>query len=152
MTESTNTKLEQAPKIDLSLAIEYRYKNNLTYQEIADKFGVSTQAVQQRLSKIIKLLGNPEEISAYDKNRTMILTGIERQLVDQLVEKKKIKSATLGNIAYAMDKVNNIIRLEKGLSTGNQAVKIEIVQFNREAKVLASTPEGGYQQALEEKT
>jgi predicted DNA-binding protein YlxM (UPF0122 family) len=121
-------------KIDLALAIEYRYKNNLSYQAIADKFGVCKQAVQQRLTNIVKLLGDNEENEAYDRNRSQFLTGIERQLVKQLIDRKKIKKASLGNIAYAMDKVNNIIRLEKGLSTGNQQIKVEIVQFGMEDK------------------
>ena len=152
MTASTNTNLEQTPRIDLSLALEYRFRNKLTFKEIADKFGVTHQAVQDKLSRFLKALGDNDENQAYDKHRQSFLIAAERQLFNQLLHKDKLKKATTGNIAYAMDKVNNIIRLEKGLSTGNQAVKIEIVQFNREDKVLASTPEGSYQQALEEKT
>jgi len=34
-----------------------------------------------------------------------------------LCDKGKRKKATLGNVAYALDKVNNINRLERGLAT-----------------------------------
>jgi predicted DNA-binding protein YlxM (UPF0122 family) len=138
----TTAQQEITPRIDLALAIEYRYKNNLSYQAIADKFGVCKQAVQQRLASVIKLIGNAEENDAYERNRSQFLTGIERQLVKQLIDKKKIKSATLGNVAYAIDKVSNIRRLEQGLSTDNQAIKIEIVQFSSRPEVEGNRQEG----------
>jgi hypothetical protein len=37
--------------------------------------------------------------------------------VNQLANKKKIKAASLNNIAYAVSQVNNMIRLEKGQPT-----------------------------------
>ena len=51
----------KARGFDLSLAIEYRYKNHLTLQEIGDKLGVTKQCVEQRLAKVIKLIGDPSQ-------------------------------------------------------------------------------------------
>ena len=131
LPETTNNR----GKIDINLAIQYRYKNQLTYQDIADRFGVTRQAIEQRLARVTKLIGDPEENQAYDNNRAYFLNGIERQLLNQIVDKNKIKKATLGNVAYAVDKVNNILRLERGQSTLNQAVQINIVRFSDQAKV-----------------
>ena len=129
----------KARGFDLSLAIEYRYKNHLTLQEIGDKLGVTKQCVEQRLAKVIKLIGDPSENTAYDKNRSHFLIGIERQLLQQVVDKNKVKKATMGNVAYALDKVNNILRLERGLSTNNQAVQIQVIRFSDQPKVEEET-------------
>ena len=131
LPETTNNR----GKIDINLAIQYRYKNQLTYQDIADRFGVTRQAIEQRLARVTKLIGDPEENQAYDNNRAYFLNGIERQLLNQIVDKNKIKKATLGNVAYAVDKVNNILRLERGQSTLNQAVQINVIRFSDNAKV-----------------
>jgi hypothetical protein len=63
------------------------------------------------------ILHNPEESATYEQNRTQILTAVEFRLVNQLANKKKIKAASLNNIAYAVSQVNNMIRLEKGQAT-----------------------------------
>jgi predicted DNA-binding protein YlxM (UPF0122 family) len=116
-------------KIDINLAIQLRYKNQLSYQAIADQFGVSRQAIEQRLSRITKMIGEPEDNQAYDNNRSYFLNGIERQLLAQIIDTNKVKKATLGNIAYAVDKINNILRLERGQSTLNQAVQVKILPW-----------------------
>ena len=138
-TKPTKT-TEITNKVNLPLAIELRYKHNLSYREIAAKMGVSHVAVQQRLTKVVKMLGDPEDNQAYDQHRQHFLTGIERQLVGQLINKKKQKAATLGNIAYAVDKVNNILRLERGQATGNQAVQITVVRFSEQPTQIDETP------------
>jgi predicted DNA-binding protein YlxM (UPF0122 family) len=127
---ATDNLPEEPNRIDLALAIDLRFKHNLSYREIAARLGVCHQAVQQRLNSVIKLLGEPDENNAYDKNRAHFLTGIERQLIKQLIDKNKIKKATLGNVAYALDKVNNILRLERGQATNNQAIQIQVIRFS----------------------
>jgi predicted DNA-binding protein YlxM (UPF0122 family) len=126
---------ETTKRVNLSQAIDLRYKHNLSYRAIAEKLGVSHVAVKQSLDKVKKIIGDPEENNAYDKNRSHFLNGIERQLLAQLLNKDKTKKATLGNVAYAVDKVNNILRLERGQSTLNQAVKINVVRFSELSEV-----------------
>jgi len=116
-------------QVDISLAIEYRYKNNMTLQQIADIFSVSRQAVEQRLKSIIKTIGQAEDVRAYDVNRAAILTGIERRLVELLIDKRKTKAATLGNVAYAIDKINNIVRAERGQAQSGQAITIQVINY-----------------------
>ena len=116
-------------QVDISLAIEYRYKNNMTLQQIADVFSVSRQAVEQRLKSIIKLIGQAEDVKSYDVYRACILTGIERRLVELLIDKRKTKRATLGNVAYAIDKINNIVRAERGQAQSGQAITIQVINY-----------------------
>jgi len=80
------------------------------------------------------MLGDAEISKAYDENRAQVMTNIERVLAVEMLDKEKLKKATTGNIAYAIDKIHNVIRLERNQSTGNQAIKIEIIQFGDRAK------------------
>ena len=87
---------------------------NLT--EIGDKFGISKQAVSQRIKGVFKLLDN-ESLEAYQANKVKILTAVERALIDNLVNKDKLKQASLNNVAYAFGQINNAKRLEQGQPT-----------------------------------
>jgi len=123
-----------ARQIDIGLAIQLRLINRLTFQQIADKYGISRQSVQQRIKAFIDMLGDTEISKTYEENRAKVMTNIERVLAVEMLDKEKLKKATTGNIAYAIDKIHNVIRLERNQSTGNQAVKIEIIQFGDRAK------------------
>jgi predicted DNA-binding protein YlxM (UPF0122 family) len=142
LTSANLPATKSAQKIDLSLAIEYRYKNHLTFDEIAAKFGVTRQAVEQRLKSIIKLIGTVEVVTSYDNNRAAFLTGIERQLVKQLIDKRKIKAATLGNVAYAIDKINNIKQDDKAKSGGGQAITIQVINYTDRTAEGVKIPDG----------
>ncbi len=56
-----------------------------------------------------------------DKNKLTIWKGIRDELSIELLDKRKRQKATLGNVAYAVDKLNENIRLEEGKSTANVA-------------------------------
>jgi predicted DNA-binding protein YlxM (UPF0122 family) len=104
-------------KIDITEAFKLRFQKHLTYKEIADRMGVAAPSVHGALKRFLHILHNPEESATYEQNRAQILTAVEFRLVNQLANKKKIKAASLNNIAYAVSQVNNMIRLEKGQAT-----------------------------------
>lgn len=104
-------------KIDISVAFKLRYKNGLTFQEIADKFGVTKQAVHLALSSLTKHLPDAEEIEAYRQNKSQILEGVEKVLIDKMLDPDTVKSASLNNAAYAYQQISTQNRLEKGLAT-----------------------------------
>jgi predicted DNA-binding protein YlxM (UPF0122 family) len=104
-------------KIDITEAFKMRFQKHLTYKEIADKMGVAAPSVHGALKRFLHILHNPEESATYEQNRAQILTAVEFRLVNQLANKKKIKAASLNNIAYAVSQINNMIRLEKGQPT-----------------------------------
>jgi len=104
-------------KIDITEAFKLRFQKHLTYKEIAERMGVAAPSVHGALKRFLHILHNPEESATYEQNRAQILTAVEFRLVNQLVNKKKIKAASLNNIAYAVAQINNMIRLEKGQPT-----------------------------------
>lgn len=114
---TTNTLQLSSGKIDVAKAIELKLVKNLSNADIAKHFGVTPQAVQQRISKFEKILKNPEELKAYRKYKVDILESAEMALIRDLLDGKKRKAASLNNVAYALQNVNNIARLEKGEAT-----------------------------------
>lgn len=113
-------------KIDVGKALTLRIKNKLTYQQIANQFGVSKQAVQQRLSKLFELINDPDADQAYSDNRADVLNAIEREMVSQMLDSEKLKKASVNNIAYAFQQITNARRLEQGLSTQNIAQNVKV--------------------------
>ena len=115
----------QVKKFDVQEAVKLRFINKLTFQEIADKFGVSPQAVFKRIRGLIEIINDPQLNQAYADNRAELLTGAERVLLSAVVDREKIKSASLNNAAYALRQVHDMRRLEQDLSTANIAQNIK---------------------------
>jgi transcriptional regulator with XRE-family HTH domain len=108
-----------ARKFDTAKALELRLKKGLSYADIGKYFGCSRQAIEQGLSKYTKLLHDNLDIEAYEVSKADILSNVELTLLNDLVDTEKREKATLGNVAYAIDKINNINRLQRGQATSN---------------------------------
>jgi hypothetical protein len=93
-----------------------------SYADIAKVMGVTRQAIQQHLSPIMALIGDPAQLKAYQANKAEVLDGLQRQLAGSLVDPRKVEKANLGNVAYAMRQLNDMSRLERDQSTHNVAV------------------------------
>lgn len=104
-------------KIDVAKAIELRLVKGLTMVEIAKYFDVSRQAVKQATDKFLNILQNPEILETYRKRKVDLLESAEFVLLRDLLDSKKRKDASLNNVAYALQNVNNMARLEKGQAT-----------------------------------
>jgi predicted DNA-binding protein YlxM (UPF0122 family) len=119
--------------IDKNLLTEIfrlRFKNKLTFKEIGKIYSVSPQAIHQRIKSVIKLLNNPDLDQAYADNRVDLLNSAERILLSTLIESDKLKDASLNNVAYSLKQIHDMRRINADLSTGNEAIKIEVVQFH----------------------
>lgn len=110
---------EEINRIDLSLAFKMRFVDHprKTFQQIADVFNVSRQAVQERLSRFSAIIENNKDVNIYDQNRAQLLTAVEMDLIKDFLDKDKREKATLGNIAYAFRQVNEVVRLERNQPT-----------------------------------
>lgn len=84
--------------------------------------GVSKQAIQQHLKPLMDMIGDPAQLKAYQANKAVVFDGIQKALAGRLLDKEKIQKANLGNVAYAMRQLNDMMRLERELSTENVAV------------------------------
>jgi len=108
---------EYRGKIDLAEAFKLKFKNNYTYRMLADRYGVVPAAVHGALKQFLNLMHSPEQSAVYEEKRAEILNAVEFRIVKQMVNKKKLKAASLNNLAYAASQINNMIRLEKGQPT-----------------------------------
>jgi hypothetical protein len=106
-------------RIDVKKAFVLRYINGLTESEVSRSMKVTRQSVSYALKPFRDVIEKNQAGQAYRENKPLILDAVEMDLVGLLADKGKRKKATLGNVAYALDKVNNINRLERGLSTVN---------------------------------
>ncbi len=106
-------------KIDVAKALELKLKKGLPYNEIGKYFNCSGQAAQQQLKRFTDLLASTGDIEALRANKAEILDSVELKLLNDLVDKDKRKNASLNNVAYALQNINNMNRLEKGQATAN---------------------------------
>jgi len=120
--EQIDRRVYSSPKIDQGKLLKQYFINGMLETDIAEYFGVSKQAINQALKPYKELIKDPDKVKAYRENRSIIFDGLESQLVSLALDRGKHKKATLGNVLYGLDKVYNINRLEKGLSTQNVAV------------------------------
>ena len=115
--EQSNNPPDRIRKIDLAEAFKLRFKNNLSFQAIADHFGCTKQSVYDALAPFSNLIKNSMDTSIYEANKAGILTAVQFELVKQMTDKGKLKAASLNNIAYSLSQLDNMIRLEKGQPT-----------------------------------
>lgn len=145
MDETAIEKLDKpVDKIDVEKALKMRLKNGLTFQEIADHFGVSRQAIHQRLSRFIDILGDADTIKAYEEHKPSLLSAVENKLLQQLIDGDKLEKASLNNAAYAFNTIYQCNRLERGKSTENVSIKSITEHYSKEldrAKDLLKTLE-----------
>jgi len=108
---------EYRGKIDLAEAFKLKFKHNYTFQQLANRYGVVPSAVHGALKNFLNLMHSPEQSRIYEEKRAEILNSVEFRIVTQMVNKKKLKAASLNNLAYAASQINNMLRLEKGQPT-----------------------------------
>ncbi len=122
-------------KINLVEALQLRFVNKLTYKQIGEKYGVSAQAVEQRISRFKEKFADSEEIQQYTSNRDGILTVVEREILSSIIDPSKLQKATINNLAYAFQQIFNARRLEEGKSTANlHGIYGLVLQLDREER------------------
>ena len=120
LSDPLNTPVDtKLGRVDVNRALKLRLVNKLSYQEIANQFNVSRQCIHQSLGKLTRLLQRTDVLDAYRSEKANLLEAVEWVLVSNLVDREKVKKASLNNVAFAAEKVNTMIRLERGESTSN---------------------------------
>ena len=105
--------------IDIGKALTLRLRNDLSYGAIAKQLNCAKSSIYARLKPFEKMLSDPAADQTYDDNRNLLLNAVERQLVTDMLDEDKRKSASLNNTAYAAKTVFEMRRLDKGESTAN---------------------------------
>jgi predicted DNA-binding protein YlxM (UPF0122 family) len=123
-----------ANKVDKSKALKLRLENNLTYQEIADIQGVTKQAIQSALSKLIP---QKDSIEPFKKHRSDIFANTQMKMLNAYhnltddEQKELVKRRGLVDMGIIYDKE----RIESGKSTDNIALVLDSVQQIRAMQV-----------------
>ena len=102
---------------DVKAAINLRFKNGLSYSKIARQLSAPVSSIHKALKPLEAILKNQSPAVVYESNKADILSVIEFELASQLMNRKKIKKASLNNIAYSFKMVNDVNRLERMLPT-----------------------------------
>ena len=115
--QSTSESLDQSTRKGIDLADVLRYRlRGYTQADIAAKLNVAPSTISQRLSTFSALF-DLEAIVAYKAMRIQIFSATEAMLISELWDPAKRSKASLNNIAYALDRINNARRLEEGIAT-----------------------------------
>ena len=108
-------------KVHLYEALELRYQHNCTLQEVADKYGVSRQAIDDRIQRFLAKILNPEELRAFRQRRADLWDSLEHRGLTRaldMAEKSSGAQATM-MAGVAFDKG----RLLRGESTANLGLR-----------------------------
>jgi hypothetical protein len=106
----------------------------MTYDMIAKQLGCPKSTLHCALKPFLQIIDQPEAVAGYKANKADILEATQMSLLTEFSDTEKRKKATLGNVAYAVDKLDNMIRLERGQSTSNIATLTEYRDSAREAQ------------------
>lgn len=91
----------------------------LTDAQIGRALNTNRKTIHGALRDFRKILKDPSQIHAFNDNYVNVLNTVLMDMVPQLTDPEKLKAASLNNVAYAFDKVNNAVRLATGQSTSN---------------------------------
>jgi predicted DNA-binding protein YlxM (UPF0122 family) len=110
-------------KIDPDEAYHLKKDHGLSYQEIANQFKCSKQAVHQAISRLII---PKDELESFKKNRADIFASQQARVL-KLVDDNMIKNARLGDINNLFGTLYDKERLERGQSTNNTSLFFHVV-------------------------
>ena len=142
---TANINTTEDSSIDLSDLIRYRYKHNMSYQQIADKLGCHKSTVMRKLTKYISMLPEAEEVKAWEDNKSQFLSSLELKVYEKMSNEETLKSASFNNLAYGFQNICTQNRLEKGLATERldiQTITGTIDDVRKERERLAKEMEG----------
>ena len=113
-------------RLDLSACLKDRYHHRMTYQQIADKYGVNKSAVHERLQRFEAQLGDPEELRGFQDVEADIQAAIKRRISSKLLD-VDLSKASARDLAVTYGVIYDKNRLQTGQSTSNQSVFFAVV-------------------------
>ncbi len=119
MPEEIDRYVAKRSKIDIGQLVKFRFENNLTFEEIGKKFGVSRQAAEQAFSRHFSVIRSRNDAESYEKYKPVTLSAVEAELLVALIDKGKLEKASVNNVAYAFGVVSNNNKLARNQSTEN---------------------------------
>ena len=127
--KKNNTNRKRDKEYDTMDMIAMRLVKGMSLRDIEKITGKSRTAIDTRIKKVVNMF-DPESIAAYEQHKPAILTGVERVLVQDMLDPRKREDASLNNVAYAFAQVNKANLLSRGSAT-------EIIDTGKNVKDLA---------------
>ena len=115
--------------------LKLRIEKRLSYGEIAALTGIPKPTVYDRLRWFEALIGDPDELKAYESSRGQILSAVEKKLVTDMANEERRAKASLNNTAYAFGQIHSARRLEEGKSTSNLSIHASLIEVACAGKV-----------------
>ena len=133
-------KIDKVNRVDLNKCIYYKYKKGYREADIARLMKVSPQAIDQALQPIKSLYKNNSAVQHINSAYSDVLRNVTSNLLLHLVDEKKLKEASLNNIAYSFGQVAKELHLAENtpteLNASIVAVK-DIEELRQQASQLA---------------
>lgn len=120
--------------IPLSQLVRWKLEG-LTVTQIARQVGCSKANVSRRLTGHWAQLDG-DQLSAYREHRVSLFTSAERAALTEIVNPKRLKSASLRDLTIAFGTIYDKGRLETGQSTANVALHALVESIERERIAL----------------
>lgn len=115
-------------KSKLGKFLELKVKG-ISNKDIAKSLNVSTQAINNTMHFFRPFLKVLENVEYYKTARGEVLSGVEFQLLHELLNPDKLAKATTNQLAYAFTAIHNARRLEEGKSTSNTEIHTKVTQL-----------------------
>lgn len=123
---------KRSDKLDLSACLKDRYHHRMTFQQIADKYGVAKQSVHEKLRAFTEQLGDPEELRAFQDIEADIQSAVKRRISSKLLT-VDLDKASARDLAVTYGVIYDKNRLQTGQSTSNQSVFFHLVSESDDA-------------------
>ena len=96
--------------------IVMRLAKGMSLRDIEKITGKSRTAISNRIRKLVSMF-DPESIAAFERHKPNVLSGVEKVLLQDLLDPQKRNDASLNNVAYAYNQVAMQNKLARGQAT-----------------------------------
>ena len=156
MTTATTTIDKTINRVDVAEAIKLRLVNGYTLQDIANRYGVSKQAVSMRLSKVFGILkqdDNIEGLQAYREHQAALIDSAAMKMLSLAVDPARLKGLKSNQLIWNFGVLFDKSRICKGLSTDNinimaltgdiQEIAKQREELHKKLAEIVQTPDTG---------
>jgi hypothetical protein len=127
-------------KIDIVDIVNLRLQKGLSYREIEKLTGIDHSTIHAKYREVIAMF-DKDKVEQYEQNKPQILSGVERVLVQDMLEPDKREAASLNNVAYAFNTIFQANRLEQGKTNAITEIRELTMQISGSMSDLAKLKE-----------
>jgi len=125
-------------KIDVEKALKLRLQG-MTLEDIGNVFGASPEGVRKRLMTFEKVVEDMFDLEVKTKLEGDLIKSAKFKTLVEMHDQTKIEDAKIHQLAYVVDKLNNMERLNTGQPTQiiNQVDQAQITKDSSKLESIA---------------